>query len=93
LPTVSSDRNVEPVTLPPGRARLATSSTPTASPTPTKTMGMLVVARLAARAPGVLHAERMRSTLLCASSAASAGRRSYVPPAQRYSNETWAPST
>src|SRR4029450_12693924 len=92
LPTGSSDRNVEPVTLAPGRARPSTSPTPTASPTPTNTMGMLLVARLAASAAGVLQAERMTSTLLCASSAASAGSRSYLPSAQRYSKARLAPS-
>ena len=37
-----------PVTLPPGRARLATKPSPTGSPTVTITMGMVVVALFAA---------------------------------------------
>ena len=38
--------------LPPGRARLATRPFPTGSPTPTSTMGIVVVACWAARAAG-----------------------------------------
>ena len=43
-----------PVTLPPGRLRLATSPTRTGSPPVTKTIGTVVVAALAASAAGVL---------------------------------------
>ena len=42
----------DPVMLPPGRARLATSPAATASPTGAMTIGIVVVACLAARAPG-----------------------------------------
>src|SRR2546426_9224183 len=49
----SGTESVEPVMLPPGRARLATTPVATASPMPTMTMGIVVVACLAARAPGV----------------------------------------
>ena len=43
-----------PVTLPPGRLRLATRPTSTGSPPVTKTIGTVVVAALAASAAGVL---------------------------------------
>jgi len=49
----SGTASVNPVMFPPGRERLATRPVPTASPTPVITMGMVVVARLAARAEEV----------------------------------------
>ena len=49
---IRRDRH-EPVTLPPGRARLATRPVPTGSPTATMTSGMGVVPRWTARAAGV----------------------------------------
>ena len=49
----SGTESVEPVTLPPGRARLATNRYATASPLPAKTIGIVVVACLAARIAGV----------------------------------------
>ena len=48
----SADKLEKPVTLPPGRARLATKPAPTGSPTFVITMGMVVVALLAANAAG-----------------------------------------
>ena len=48
----SVDKVESPVTLPPGRARLATRPAPTGSPALTITMGMVVVALLAANADG-----------------------------------------
>ena len=44
---------LRPVTLPPGRARLATSPAPSGSPATAKTIGMVEVACLAARVGGV----------------------------------------
>src|SRR5205085_3723781 len=47
LPTSSAPKLDNPVTLPPGRARLVTSPLPTGSPAPAKTMGIVLVACLA----------------------------------------------
>src|SRR5216683_2432137 len=52
LPTSSGPRPVNPVTLPPGRARLVTSPLVTGSPAAAKTMGTVLVACLAARVWG-----------------------------------------
>ena len=75
---------VEPVTFPPGRARLATSPVPTASPATAMTIGIVFVACLAARAPGV-PAVTIASTLILTRSETRAGKRSYLPSAHRYS--------
>ncbi len=48
----SGDKLEFPVTLPPGRARLATRPAPTGSPVFVITMGMVVVAFFAANAGG-----------------------------------------
>jgi hypothetical protein len=64
------------VRLPPGRSRLTTRPTVTASPPVLKTIGIVVVAVLAARAAGPSNAA-ITATCLRASSAASAGRRWY----------------
>ena len=77
-------RLVNPVMFPPGLPRLETSPTRTGSPTATMTMGMVVVAFLAARLPGVF-ATTMTFTGSFVSSAASSGRRSGCPSADRYS--------
>src|ERR1043166_2641869 len=53
LASSSGPRTVMPVTLPPGRARLATRPLRTGSPTEAMTTGMVDVACLAAKAPGV----------------------------------------
>ena len=88
----SSVAKVEsPVTLPPGRARLATKPTPTGSPALVITMGMVVVAFLAANA-GRVPATTIRSTLRRTSSAASSGRRSGFSSANRYSMVIFFPS-
>ena len=50
LPSTSSCWLVKPVMLPPGLARLATNPAPTAFETPAMTMGIVFVARCAARA-------------------------------------------
>jgi len=66
---------VTPVTLPPGRARLAISPDPTGSDTAKNTIGMDEVARFAASAAGVAQT-RIRSTRLCANSFAKTGNAS-----------------
>ena len=72
------------MTLPPGRARLATKPAPTGSPPLALTMGMVVVAFFAANAGGG-DATTIRSTLRGTRSAASSGRRSSFRFANRYS--------
>src|SRR5438132_6034060 len=55
----------KPVMFPPGRARLATRPAPTGSPTDAKTIGMTVVARLAAATaavPWVMVTSTLRRT-------------------------------
>ena len=83
---------VTPVTLPPGRARVAIRPDPTGSDTAKNTIGMDEVARFAATAAGDAQA-RIRSTRLAASSAASAGSASKLPSAQRTSSARLLPST
>jgi hypothetical protein len=74
----SGDKLEKPVTLPPGRARLATKPAPTGSPMFVITTGMVVVALLTANAGDV--AETMiRSTLRRTKSAARLGKRSNFP--------------
>ena len=69
-------RKLTPVTLPPGRLRLATRPSLTgSSPTP-KTIGIVAVAALAASAAGVPVAT-ITATWRRTRSAASAGSRSY----------------
>jgi len=68
-------KNVDPVTLPSGRARLDTIPDPKASPTTATTMGIVVVAFLAARTPGVPWVT-ITSTLSRTRSANRAGSRS-----------------
>ena len=79
------------MTLPPGRARLATKPAPTGSPAFAITMGMVVVALLAANA-GAVPATTIRSTLRRTKSAASSGRRSGFCSANRYSMVKFFPS-
>ena len=88
LPTSLRAGSVDnPVTLPPGRARLATSPTPDRIASAThRTMGIVAVACLAARATGVLRVAAMTSTL----SADQFGRRERAaargcPRAKRHS--------
>jgi hypothetical protein len=71
----SRTKKVDPVTFPPGRARLATRPDATASPLVVMTIGIVVVACLAARTLAVPPV-RMRSTLRRTSSDARAGSRS-----------------
>ena len=91
FPESSGCRTDCPVMLPPGRARLATRPLPTGSSTPTITMGIVVVASLAASAAGVAYSADVpwRRT----NSAARAGNRSYCPAAPRYSMTRFWPST
>src|SRR4029453_1067447 len=84
LATNFGPRKVDPVTFPPGRARLATSPSFTGSCIVITTMGMVTVACFAARASAVLPAT-MRSTLRRTSSAARVGNRSIFPSADPYS--------
>ena len=79
------------MTLPPGRARLATKPAPTGSPAFVITMGMVVVALFAANAAGVPETT-IRSTLRRTKSAASSGRRSGFCSANRYSMVIFFPS-
>src|SRR5215468_960647 len=87
----SAPSQLMPVRLPPGRARLATRPNLTGSSPPTKTIGIVVVAALAANAevPTVAITATRRRTR----SAASAGSRSVRLSAQRYSIATFSPST
>ena len=80
-----------PVTFPAGRARLATRPAPTGSPALAITMGIVVVALLAANAAPV-PATTIRSTLRRTRSAASSGRRSGFCSANRYSMAIFFPS-
>ena len=79
--------------LPPGRARLATRPSWTGSSATAKTMGIVVVAALAAKAEGVPPVTAMTATCRRTNWAASAGSRLYWPSAQRYSIATFSPST
>ena len=88
----SAAKKLTPVRLPPGRAKLATRPSLTGSLPVAKTMGIVVVAALAARAEGVSIAA-MTATRRRTSSAANAGSRSVWFSAQRYSIATLSPST
>ena len=81
-----------PVTFSPGRARLATSPLPNGSPTPTMTMGIVRVARLAAR-DACVTTVTMTSTLSRTNSAARSGSRSNLPSAHRDSMTMFCPTT
>ena len=74
---------VIPVALPPGRGRLETSPSFVGSPPITNTIGIEVVAALAARAELEPPAATSTATGSRASSAARAGSRSSSPSAQR----------
>ena len=86
------DTRVMPVAFPPGRLKLATRPAATGSSPTTNTIGMDVVATLAAFAAGGPEAT-MTSTARRTNSVACAGRRSYWPSAKRYSITTLLPST
>src|SRR5215470_5309020 len=82
---------VAPVRLAPGRFKLATNPSWTGSPATKKTIGVVVVAALAASAEGVVVAT-MTATWRRTRSAVKAGSRSFRPSAQRYSIVTFWPS-
>ena len=77
-----------PVTLPPGRLKLATKPNWTGSPALTNTIGMVAVAALAARTETMPPVATSNETLRRTRSSASACSRSYWPSAQRYSVAT-----
>ncbi len=83
---------LDPVIFPPGRARLATKPNATGSPLVTMTIGIVVVAFLAARIAGD-PAVSMTSTLRRTNSAANSGSRSNFPSAQRDSMTRFLPSS
>src|SRR6266446_2796379 len=91
LPARSADWFDSPVTLPPGRARLATRPVPTGSPAVAKTIGMTDVACFAATTAAV-PAVTMTLTLSRTNSAAISAKRSLRPSAQRYSIAKVRPS-
>ena len=88
----STPKEATPVILPPGRFRLATSSTATGSAAVTKTIGIVAVAAFAASAGGV-PATTITPTCRRTRSVANTGSRSFWPSAQRYSIFTLPPST
>ena len=92
FPLNSGVRRLNPVTFPPGRAKLATRPALTGSPTATITIGMVLVAAFAARLAGVAAAT-ITSTRSRTSSATSSGSRSCRPSAQRGSSAMLSPST
>jgi hypothetical protein len=82
-----------PVALPPGRARLDTRPSFTgSSPTP-NTIGIVVVAALAALAATVPPGVAIKATRRRTRSAVSVGSWSYWPLNQWYSTATFWPST
>ncbi len=89
MPSVFCKDN--PVRLPPGRARLSTRPASTGSPIPATTIGIDVVACLAAIAAEV-PVTMMRSTRASTRSRISAGYRSTRPSAQRSSITRLRPS-
>ena len=80
-----------PVTLPPGRAKLEIRPALTGSEEYIITMGMVVVALLAANA-GPTVVTTIRSTLRRTRSAACRGRLSFLPSVNRYSMVIFFPS-
>src|SRR5262245_947731 len=80
LPATSAAWFDDPVTFPPGRARLATKPVPTGSPADANTIGMTDVACFAARTDAVPQVT-MTSTFSRTNSAAISARRSLRPSA------------
>ena len=74
----SALRKLIPVTLPPGRARLATRPSLTGSSPTVKTIGIVVVAALAASAAACRPVAAITATWRRTNSAASAGSRSIL---------------
>src|SRR5262249_10637494 len=92
LPANTAEILVTPVMFPPGRARLSTSPAATGSAEITKTMGIVLVAFLAARAPDNVPV-RITSTSRRTSSSARVGSRSSLLSAYRDSKAMFLPST
>src|SRR5262249_19680896 len=92
LAASSTPMSLIPVTLPPGRLRLATRPVWTGSPALLNTIGIVVVAALAASAAGMLGVA-MTATLRRTRSVANSGSRPTSLCAQRYSIATLWPST
>ncbi len=79
MPPISGPPSTDtPVMFPPGWAKLVTSPVPTGSPRATITMGIVVVACLAAKAVTV-PGTTIRSTFSLTNSAAKSGSRSHCP--------------
>ena len=91
LPARSVCWSDRPVTLPPGRAKLATRPVPTGSPAPATTIGMTDVACFAARTFTVPPVT-MTSTFCRTNSATISVARSLRPSADRTSIATVRPS-
>jgi hypothetical protein len=89
----SAFREVIPVTLPPGRLRLATRPNSTGSPPTPNTIGIVVVAALAASADGVLAGVAITATRRRTRSAANSGSRALSLYPKRNSIVTLRPST
>src|SRR5262245_39140422 len=87
----SGTKLASPVTLPPGRAKLAIRPSATGSTEVVITMGMVVVAFFVANT-GAVDVPTMTSTLRRTSSATSSGRRSFFCSANRYSMVIFFPS-
>src|SRR5262245_22726643 len=83
---------VSPVILPPGRARLLTRPALMGSLTDVKTIGIVLVAFLAARAGPAPSVATRTSTLRPISSVARSASRSSFPSARRYSIRIFFPS-
>jgi hypothetical protein len=75
-------RMAAPVTLPPGRPRLATKPFLMGSPPATNTIGIVVVADFAVRTRAVPPAAKITSTRRRVKFVASASKRSYRPSTQ-----------
>src|SRR5258708_23403787 len=91
LPARSVCCTDKPVTLPPGRARLATMPVPSGSAAAVKTIGMTDVACFVASTIGFAYVT-MTSTFSRTNSAANSAARSLLPSAQRYSTVRLRPS-
>ncbi len=82
LPLRAYSESMNPVALPPGRARLSTKPAPIGSTTCTKTIGTLLVAFRNSATTGLVTA-RMTSGKRAANSAANLRRSSTLPAADR----------
>src|SRR5262249_26972400 len=92
LPANTAEILVTPVMFPPGRARLSTSPAAMGSAEITKTIGIVLVAFLAARAPDNVPV-RIMSTSRRTSSSARVGSSSSLLSAYRDSKAMFLPST